>query len=112
MTDRMKQMIKWYIPNPRDPELDSCEYYYKREDEKIFKVYVCDILPHDNETHYGCRYSSNGQRVHTSYDFDGIPMRQLYDNKQDCKDESHLMYDNWEWLREEEMKDEVTGCRT
>lgn len=104
MTDRIKQMIEWYIPNPKDETLEVGEYYYKRDDGKVFKVYVCDILPTMNGTNYGCRYVSNGNRVHTCYDFDGIPMRQLYDNKQDCIDESHLMYDNWEQLREEEQK--------
>ena len=37
-------------------------------------------------------------------EYESITMNNLYDNKQDCKDDSHLMYDNWEWLREEQNK--------
>lgn len=103
MNDRTKQMIEWYIPNPRDESLEQGEYYYKREDGKIFKVYISDINPlRDDRTEYGCRYSHNGQRVHAFGEYESITMNNLYDNKQDCKDDSHLMYDNWEWLREEQ----------
>lgn len=100
MTERQQKMIEAYLPHPRDDSLDAYEYYYKRDDDKVVKVYISDIFPHENETHYGCRYSSNGQRVHTCYEWDGIPKRQLYDNKEDCKDDVHLMCDYWEELRE------------
>ena len=104
MTERQQKMIEAYLPHPRDDSLDLGEYYYKRDDGKVFKVYISDIFPHKESTHYGCRYSSNGQRVHTCYEWDGIPKRQLYDNKEDCKDDAHLMCDYWEELRELQNK--------
>lgn len=100
MTDRIKQMIEWYIPNPRDESLDRGEYYYKREDGKIFKVWISEICPTEYGIGYRCRYSHNCKLVHAFGEYGTIPMRQLYDNKKDCADCSHLMFDNWEELRE------------
>lgn len=105
MTDMTKRMIESYLPNPREPELNDTEYYYMRDDNKVFKVYISEMFSHEDQSLYGCRYSHNGQKVHTCYFWDGIPMRQLYDNKQDCLDHSHLMYDNWEQLRTIQQKE-------
>lgn len=104
MTERQQKMIESYLPNARDESLEAGEYYYKRDDGKVFKVYVTDIIPGDNGTLYGCRYSGTRQRVHTCYTWDGIPMRHLYDNKQDCRDDAHLLCDYWEELRELQNK--------
>ena len=102
--NRLQQLIDSYLPHVKDLTLEPGEYYYKRADDKVVKVYVSDIFPHDNGTLYGCRYVSNGQRVHTGYEWDGIPKRHLYDNKQDCRDDAHMMCDWWEDLREQEIK--------
>ena len=105
MTERQKQMIDSYLPNPRDESLDPFEYYYQRDDGKIFKVYISEICPLEHGTGYRCRYSHNGNMVHAFGEYETIPMRQLYDNRQDCIDCSHLMFDEWEELRELQKKD-------
>ena len=100
MTDKERQMIEWYIPSPRDETLDLMEYYWKNDAGKIFKVYITDINPAKNDrTVYGCRYSHNGQRVHAFGEWESIGMNNLYDNKDDCRDDTHLMYEQWEYLR-------------
>lgn len=34
-------------------------------------------------------------------------MSALYDNYQDCKDQTHYMYDRWEMLRELQQREEL-----
>ena len=101
LTERQKQMIEGYIPSPKDNTLDPFEYYFMPDGStRIFKVYISDIYPGEHETTYGCHYSSNGNRVHTWREFDGIPKRELYDNKEDCKNMTHSFFNQWEELRE------------
>ena len=63
---------------------------------------MCTILPDRYETLYGLRYSSTGNIVHVSGDYakNGVPMSRLYDNKQDCRESTHRICDNWEYMRQ------------
>ena len=107
LTEYQQRLINGYIPSPRDETLDPMEYYYIPDNgsEKCFKVYITDIYSTKDGTLYGCRYSSNGNRVHNWLPYDGIPKRDLYDNKQDCRDRTHSMQDDWEYLRELQQKE-------
>ena len=101
MTDRERELIAAYIPTPRDESLDDFEYYVKDRGGRIYKVYIADIYPHltDDETHYSV-FTDDGKRITDTTDDGNFPMRHLYDNKQDCKDETHNFYSGWERLRE------------
>ena len=108
MDDRTRRMIEAYIPSPPDPSLEMSEYYYRRCTsgvDKIIRVFALDILPHLDGTEYGL-YQKRGNRlcrIDTRGDGDrsrGEPMSALYDNYQDCKDQTHYMYEHWELLRE------------
>lgn len=107
MTDREKQLIDAYIPSPRDPELDVFDYYVKDTADRIFKVHIAGIYPTgglDGENHYSV-FTERGKRI-TDFTEDGnFPMRHLYDNKQDCRDETHNWYNDWEALRELQRKE-------
>lgn len=108
MTDRQKQMIEYYLPSPPDPELGFNEYYICDAYDKIQKVYIQDINPGPlNEgLVYGVRYCSTGNRFGGAYDEYGTTHKwNLYDNKEDCRNATHLMYDNWEDLRELQRKE-------
>ena len=103
MTDREKRLIEGYIPNPRDPDLIDGQYYYNHNG-RIIKVFPLDILPHDEGIEYGCYQLRGGQLQWIDTAGYGSPCRgcrkaNLYDNKQDCRDDTHLLYDNWEDLR-------------
>ena len=100
LDERTKKMIRGYLPHRRDPELKRDEYYWRDYNNKVQKVFITSIFPYDNGTEYGLRYASTGNCVHT-YDepFHGVYMSQLYDNRQDCKDWTHVCYDEWEKLR-------------
>lgn len=107
MTERQSQLIEAYIPSPRDESLDFDEYYVKDNIGRIYKVHIRDIYPHGEETLYGV-YTDGGRHIKCwCDDIGGYPKRHLYDNKTDCQDDTHSLYDNWETLREIQ-KQEVT----
>lgn len=113
MDDRIRRMIEAYIPSPPDPTLDTGEYYYCRETaggDRIIRVFALDILPHRDGVEYGiyqlrglrmCRVDARGDGDRNR----GVPMSALYDNYQDCKDQTHYMYDRWELLRERQREE-------
>lgn len=68
-------------------------------------MYICNIYSDCGNSLYSVRMSSSRNRLSSSYPGNGYPLRQLYDNKQDCKDETHLFYDDWERLREIQRKE-------
>lgn len=107
MTDRQRQLISYYLPHPRDPELGFNEYYVRDIADRVRKVQVREILPHDNETTYGVYEVSSGRRIDAGYGSPWVGFRKyaLYDNKEDCRDQSHLLYDGWEELRELQEKE-------
>lgn len=103
MTDREQQMIEAYIPSPRDETLGFGEYYYLQTTstgDRVIRVTVHDILPHEDGTEYGI-YQGH-RRIDAGYDdwSRGVRMHDLYDNREDCKNFTHMMYDGWEHLRE------------
>ena len=101
MTDRQKQMIETYLPSPPDPELGFNEYYVLDKADRVRKVHMREILPNGDDTTYGVYEVSSGRRIDAGWDseFIGFRMSALYDNKQDCRDQTHMMYDGWENLR-------------
>jgi len=107
MTDRQRQLISYYLPHPRDPKLGFNEYYVRDVADRIRKVEVREILPYDNETTYGVYEVSSGRRIDAGYSSPWVGFRKyaLYDNKEDCRDQSHLLYDGWEELRELQEKE-------
>ena len=101
LTEREVQLIKGYLLHRKDQSLRFGEYYWLDNSNRVQKVYIQNILPHDDYTLYSLRYSATGKSAHVSDDFynDGVTMSRLYDNKQDCRDMAHICYDNWEHLR-------------
>lgn len=105
--ERTRRMIEAYLPHPRDASLEPGEYYYLRETlrgPRVIRVFALDILPHRDGTEYGL-YQNRGGRlvwVDTRGDGDrsrGAHMYELYDNREDCRDRTHVCYDGWEDLR-------------
>jgi len=111
MTERQRQMIEDYIPNPRDESLGFNEYYYLQYTssggERVIKVRVHEILPHDDHMEYGV-YTKSG-RIDVGDPFRGVRKHDLYDNKEDCRNQTHLMWDDWEELRALQEREEANG---
>ena len=112
MTDRQRQMIEAYIPSPPDPELEFGEYYMCDSADRVIKVRACSIATGDNDAEIR-EVITVGNNPHHVYNAMGeygriagwYYMRALYDNKKDCRDWSHLMYDRWEELRRIQKKE-------
>ena len=114
MHERTRMMIEAYIPSPPDPTLGFNEYYYLQSTwggDRVIRVHVSDIYPYRDGTEYGIYQSRGGRdvRIDVGYGdpFRGARMCDLYDNKQDCRDRTHSMYDGWQSLRAAQEKEGV-----
>lgn len=105
MTEKQRKQIATYLPSPRDPELDRFDYYVMDRANRVQKVHIRDIIPHEDTTLY-CVYTDKGRQVKSWRDtnFGGFYFSELYDNKEDCRDQTHLWFDGWEELRELEAQ--------
>lgn len=113
MTDRQKQMIAGYLPNPRDPDLDPLDYYVEDMRGRAITVHIQNIASNSNGTSIYQVRTESGRLVHgpweTELDLFGggwYTKANLYDNKEDCIHSEHCMFDDWEALRELQMKEE------
>lgn len=100
MTEREKMLRDAYIPSPRDPDLESNAYYILDPYDKIQKVFIREINPDlkNDRTVYGVRYWATGKR-YGGEEYGKTQMSELYDNKEDCRNQTHMCYDYWEYLR-------------
>lgn len=110
MTDRDRQLIDAYIPSPPDPELCFGEYYVLDSRGRPIRVRVVNIASYRERMVYQVLTSSN-HLVHGCWETDTetfgggwYAKAHLYDNKEDCRHSSHMMYDNWEQLREKQRE--------
>ncbi len=117
MDDRTRKMIEEYLQNPPDPELGFNEYYYRQstmKGEQVIKVQVTAIFP--GEKHHPQEYEiyqirSDGLRwvdVGWGDRFRGALMSELYDNREDCRYQTHAWCENWEHLRDIQRKEGMT----
>ena len=113
LSEREEKMIAAYLPHPRDPELGEGEYYVLDSANRVRRVYVTEILPDKENMTFGVRESATGKRIDAGYGspFIGFRMAQMYDNKQDCRDCTHLLYDNWEKLRKRQKEESNTEVK-
>ena len=110
MTEREKQMIEAYIPSPPDPTLRDQEYYFK-QNGRVIRVFALDVLPLHDGTEYGLyQERGTGLRWVDGYGLGdrmrGARRHDLYDNKEDCRNDTHMVYDDWEYLREAQKREE------
>lgn len=111
MTDRQRKMIEGYLPTPRDPELDECDYYVLDMADRVQRVHIVNIGYSGKHAIHQV-ITDRGHLVHGPYE--EMPdllgggwyrMAALYDNKPDCRASEHSMYDDWEQLRELQRKE-------
>lgn len=99
-----------YIPSKPDKTLDDMEYYVMDDYCRVFRVRVTDIYftgqgINQRETFAVC--TPSGRSVRTSMNdefFGGYTISDMYDNRKDCKNQTHCGERNWEALREEQQK--------
>ena len=112
MTDRERQMIEAYLPNPPDPELDLFEYYVLDFRQRAVKVRVVNIAWDKYDEEIFQVVTPSGRLVHGDWETDSelfgggwYHKSALYDNKTDCKDDTHSVWNRWEELREIQKKE-------
>ena len=108
MTDRERQMIAEYLPNPPDPSLDFEEFYFL-QNNRVIRVYALDCFCHEHDVCYGLYTKRGGRLVRVDEGwgdpFHGAYRHELYDNKEDCRNQTHSWFDRWEQLRELQKKE-------
>lgn len=107
MTDRERQLIEAYLPNPPDPELGFMDYYVRDTADRVRKVHVSDFFPHEETMEYDVYEISTGKRIDSGWAdrWRGFHRGQLYDNREDCRNHEHDWYDGWEELRRIQRKE-------
>lgn len=112
MTDRVRKEIEYYIPHDPDPTLEDGEYYllqYTSGVPRVIKVRLFDILPCSDGMEYGMYQQRRGQWVRIDAGWctpnRGHRKGDLYDNKEDCREQTHCCCHWWEELRAEQMKE-------
>lgn len=114
MTDQQRRMIEAYLPHDPDPTLEDDEFFYLQSTtrgERVIRVFALNVLcMGDGSTEYGL-YQQRGAGLHWVDGYGagdrnrGARRAALYDNAQDCRDQTHQMYDNWEALRRLQRKE-------
>lgn len=104
MTERERALIDAYLPSPPDPTLDFMDFYMRDSADRVIRVHATDIA-FNNEGEYRKVWRSNRTGVfNAAGEVGNMPgwyyVWALYDNKQDCKDNQHCLYNGWERLRE------------
>lgn len=98
----LEEKIASWLPSPRDPSLPECEYYCEDQYGKIQRGWITDIVPAANDVTYYRLVNKRGQ-IHSSYGTgycEGwFEFSMLYDNKEDCRNHTHLWFDGWEEYR-------------
>lgn len=111
--EQMQIEAEYYLPHPPDPTLGVEEYYYLQwtaTGSRVLRVWALDVLPYEHSTQYGIYQQRGGRMVRISTEwgddpFHGPTMGDLYDNREDCKEQTHGAVEWWPelraWQREE-----------
>lgn len=110
---RTELMIEEYLPHPPDPDRPEDAYYYLQNTSagpRVLTVYIRDIMAvSGGRNEYGIYQKRGGRfvRVDAGYGdpLRGVMMHDLYDNRQDCRDQTHRFCDTWESLRRIQMRE-------
>lgn len=112
MTERQRQMVAGYLPNPRDPDLGPFDYYVEDMRGRAITVHIQNIGYNSYGTTIYQVRTDSGRLVHGPWETDAellgggwYTMGNLYDNKEDCIHSKHCGYDHWEELRELQIKE-------
>ena len=98
MTDVERRAI--LLPHGRDADLEPGWYWYRHND-RVIKVCPMEVLPSDSPEHEVefVVYARRGARLYPIETALPVTMGLLYDNKDDCREGTHDLFDDWERLR-------------
>ena len=114
MDAQTQELIDYYLPHQPDPSLQLQEFYYLQYTAgtpRVIRVYALDILPCKDGYEYGIYQMRGGQLHWVDVGYEsmvrGCRMGDLYDNKQDCKDQTHCGIDWWEEMRKAQREEAI-----
>lgn len=109
---RTELMIEEYLPHPPDPDRPEDAYYYLQNTSagpRVLTVYIRDIMSVRHGNEYGIYQIRGGRYVRIDAGYGdplrGVRMHDLYDNRQDCRDQTHRFCDTWESLRRTQIRE-------
>ena len=79
-----------------DTTLERNEYYVEDVNGKVVKGWVTGLYLDMNGTVKHILRNGRGRIDSGMDDMGGFRKGNMYDNKEDCRNEIHLFYDNWE----------------
>lgn len=102
MTDYEKKLIEAYIPSPRDKTLQDDEFYVMDCHDRVVKGSGYDLAFDLADGTEKIRLINGRGVIHSAMgdELDFVRINHLYDNKEDCKNQTHFAYPEWQKLRE------------
>jgi hypothetical protein len=86
-----------YILRDRDETLDEFEYYVEDINGKIQKGWICELYFNCHANREMCILRNNRGKIKSwRDDYGGFAKSDLYDNKDDCRENAHAFFDGWE----------------
>lgn len=104
--ERTRKKIEAYIPSPRDTSLRPWCDYYVNQNGRVRLGHVRGIFMADDGEDLLELVDDRGRRIIGPWEFDSFRRTELYDNKEDCRNQTHGVCDYWERLREIQEKGE------
>ena len=103
--EAIRKKIETYIPSPRDKSLSFNEYYVN-QNGRVKRGHVRDAYETDDGEDLFGLVDDRGRQIHGLWEFDSFRRCELYDNADDCRNQTHGAYDDWEALRKIQEKGE------
>ena len=97
--EQTRKKIEAYIPSPRDKSLRPYCDYYVNQNGRVKLGHVRDTYMNDDGEDLLGLVDDHGRKIHVLWEFDSFRRCELYDNEEDCRNQTHGAYDDWEALR-------------
>ena len=95
-----RKKIETYIPSSRDTALRPYCDYYVNVNSRVKLGHVRGIFMSDDGEDLLELVDDRGRRIIGLWEFDSFRRNELYDNKEDCRNQTHGAFCDWEQLRE------------
>ena len=108
----IRKKIEIYIPSPRDKSLRPYCDYYVNQSGRVKRGHVRDTYMTDDGDDLVGLVDDRGRQIHGLWEFDSFRRCELYDNADDCRNQTHGAYDDWEALRKIQEKGESDNAES
>lgn len=96
--EQTRKKIEAYIPSPRDESLKFGDYYVN-QNGRVRLGHVRGMFMADDGEDLLELVDDRGRRIIGPWEFDSFRRTELYDNREDCRNQTHGAFYDWEALR-------------